>query len=116
MSSKENELPADATREEQIAFYKEKILRTLEQDGEIDKIRKLINDQANKANWKASVKVMATNAISPDEIESLTAEVLTDRIREQAIKSLPENLKANVMKQIKETITKKQVIAENSNK
>ena len=104
------------TREEQIAFYRDKILRTLEQDGDVDKIRNLIREQVQKSNWREEVKQISSKLMTPDQIEELTAESIFEQIREKVLNSLPKNLHNNVTKQIKETLNKKQVPVENPEK
>ena len=104
------------TREEQIAFYRDKILRTLEQDGDVDKIRSLIREQVQKSNWREEIKQMSSKMMTPDQIEELTPESISEQIREKALNSLPKNLHSNVSKHIKETLSKKQIPVENPEK
>lgn len=104
------------SREEQIKIYRDKILKQLEADGDIDKVRNLIKEAVNKSNWREDVKGMSLKVMSNENIEELTPEIVAEKIRDHAISSLPKDLKQTTSKFIKETLSKKQVPIENPTK
>ncbi|EAY12166.1 hypothetical protein TVAG_003720 [Trichomonas vaginalis G3] len=99
--------------EEKVKFYRDKILKQLEADGDIDKVRNSIKELVGKSNWREEVKSLSLKVMSNETIEDLTPEIVAEKIREQAISSLPKNLKANTINHIKDTLVKKQVPIEN---
>jgi uncharacterized membrane-anchored protein YjiN (DUF445 family) len=103
-------LKMSSSKEKEIQIWVEKILHSLETEGEIDKIRQMIREQMSKSNWRDEIKKLCMPYMTEDQIEEATAETISEKIRDSALAAIPEQIKTFVLKYIQDFPTKKMFV------
>ena len=102
-------MAVDKSHAEKVAECQKAILKMLNSENEIEKIKTLIRNTISDSNWTQTVRQICSKKIDEENFDGLTPEILTNIIADEAYKALPQSLHVSIEKYITDVLTKKQV-------
>ena len=104
------------SEENEILIYKEKVLKLLETEGNLEQIKSIIREKLNQSNWREEVRQLTLKQLNPENIEETTSEMIMEKIYDKVLLSLPKNLFPTIENNLKDILNKKQVQIEQERK